>query len=214
MSAESTFAAAGSALGMSASDAIASASHAKTWLVSTVGRGPYGSRVPGLRSGNGYEEFITSVRADNSGKLFERGCKWMLEYVEPYASQLHDVWLWEEWPHNWGVDHGIDLVAESRSGELWAIQAKACGPGTRITKKDIDSFVAEASGTDPFGQPIFGQRLLVASTDLLAGTADRLLQRLRIPTVLIHDSCGQGLEGRREALSTALARRPSIQRRS
>lgn len=162
-------------------------SHAKTWLVSTVGRGPYGSRVPGLRSGNGYEEFIASVRADNSGKLFERGCKWMLEYVEPYASQLHDVWLWEEWPHNWGVDHGIDLVAESRSGELWAIQAKAYGPRTRITKKDIDSFVAESSGTGPFDQPIFGQRLLVASTDLLAAAADRLLQRLRIPTVMARD---------------------------
>lgn len=50
----------------------------------------------------------------------------------------------DEWPGRWGIDAGIDLVAEDVDGQLWAIQAKAYGPSYRVTKKDVNRFLAEA----------------------------------------------------------------------
>jgi predicted helicase len=52
--------------------------------------------------------------------------------------QLKYVWLWNEWPERWGSDFGIDLVAETTVGGLWAIQAKAYDPEYSITKYDVD----------------------------------------------------------------------------
>jgi Restriction endonuclease len=44
--------------------------------------------------------------------------------------------LWDEWPGRWAADTGIDLVAETVEGGLWAIQAKAYDPGYAIKKAD------------------------------------------------------------------------------
>ncbi len=38
------------------------------------------------------------------GDEFERLCKWFLENDPIYATQLENVWLWEEWPDRWGPD--------------------------------------------------------------------------------------------------------------
>ena len=58
---------------------------------------------------------------------------------------MERVWLWEEWPDNLGrSDAGIDLVARTREGKLWAVQAKHYGADRRVTKRDVDSFLAEA----------------------------------------------------------------------
>ena len=136
---------------------------------------------------SGFDEFLRAVREDKSGDLFEEGCRWLLRFVEPYASTLHQVWRWRDWPNQWGADHGIDLVAETTSLDLWAIQAKAYAEGTTITKAHVDKFVAESSGVDAFGKPIFAQRLLIATTDKLDFAATRLCQRLRILTILKRD---------------------------
>ena len=65
------------------------------------------------------------------GRGFERLCKWVLENEPEYAALLERVWLWDEWPDNLGrSDAGIDLVARTREGKLWAIQAKHYGPAT------------------------------------------------------------------------------------
>ena len=47
------------------------------------------------------------------GREFELICRWFLRNAPTYSSRLREVWLWDEWPDNWGLDAGIDLVAET-----------------------------------------------------------------------------------------------------
>jgi superfamily II DNA or RNA helicase len=87
-----------------------------------------------------------------------------------YAGHLRRAWLWDEWPGRWGIDAGIDLVAEDRDGLLWAIQAKCYDPAYRVTKRDVNAFLAEA------GRPIFAYRLLIATTNGIDKIAERTIQ--------------------------------------
>ncbi|BDX35299.1 hypothetical protein TUM20985_58460 [Mycobacterium antarcticum] len=105
------------------------------------------------------------------GRQFEHVCKWFLENDPVYRSELRRVWLWDEWPGRWGGDAGIDLVAEDRNGDLWAIQAKAYDPQYRVSKKDVDKFLAES------GRKVFTYRMLVATTDLIDRTGERTIQQ-------------------------------------
>jgi len=104
------------------------------------------------------------------GRQFERICQWFLTNDPVYAHELRRVWLWHEWPGRWGADAGIDLVAEDHHGHLWAIQAKAYDAAYRITKRDVDTFLAES------GRPMFSFRLLIATTDLIGQTAKRTIE--------------------------------------
>jgi predicted helicase len=61
----------------------------------------------------------------------ERLCQWLLQTAPEYRGQVRDVWLWDEWSGRWAADAGIDLVAETVGGELWAVQAKAYDPRPR-----------------------------------------------------------------------------------
>jgi predicted helicase len=101
------------------------------------------------------------------GKQFEHICQWFLTHNPVHAALLRPdrVWLWDEWPDRWGTDDGIDLVAEAKDGDLWAIQAKAYAPTTSITKADVDSFLSAS------GRPQFSFRLLIATTDLVGPKA-------------------------------------------
>ena len=84
------------------------------------------------------------------GKQFERICQWFLTHDPVYAGELRRVWLWKDWPGRWDADADIDLVAEDRRGDLWAIQAKAYDPARRITKRDVDTFPSGSwPGCDP-----------------------------------------------------------------
>ena len=47
------------------------------------------------------------------GHEFELICRWFLKNWPRYSSRLREVWLWDEWPDRWGLDAGIDLVAET-----------------------------------------------------------------------------------------------------
>ena len=51
-----------------------------------------------------------------------------------YRLLVKEAWLWEEahvrWPGRWGSDAGIDVVAETFNGELWAVPAKHYGVET------------------------------------------------------------------------------------
>ncbi len=105
------------------------------------------------------------------GRQFEHVCKWFLENDPVYRSELRRVWLWDDWPGRWGGDAGIDLVAEDRNGELWAIQAKAYDPKYRVSKKDVDKFLSES------GRKTFAYRMLVATTDLIDRTGERTIQQ-------------------------------------
>jgi superfamily II DNA or RNA helicase len=117
-------------------------------------------------------ELIGNLASDPviRGRQFEHICKWFLETDPIYAHQLKRVWLWKDWPGRWGADAGIDLVAETTEGKLWAIQAKAYAPQYRIKKSDVDTFLSESS------REFFSYRLLIATTNHIGATALRTLE--------------------------------------
>jgi predicted helicase len=113
------------------------------------------------------------------GRAFERLCQWLLLNDPVYAGELRQVWLWGQWPGRWGPDAGIDLVAKTTAGDLWAIQAKAYDPQYAITKRDLDTFLSESA------RPEFAYRLIIATTDKLAATARRTLEGQAVPVGLL-----------------------------
>ena len=113
------------------------------------------------------------------GRQFEHICKWFLETDPIYAPQLKRVWLWKEWPGRWGVDAGIDLVAEATDGKHWAIQAKAYAPDYWIKKSDVDTLPQRV-----FTLGVFSYRLLLATTNHVGATALRTLEAQEKPAHL------------------------------
>ena len=103
------------------------------------------------------------------GRQFEHICKWYLQNEPEYSAELRSVWLWDGWPGRWGADSGIDLVAETYDGRLWAIQAKAYSPDYSIRKADINSFLAESASNT------FHFRLLLCTTNLVGHNARRTI---------------------------------------
>jgi predicted helicase len=104
------------------------------------------------------------------GRQFEHICKWFLTTDPLYKHELCRVWLWDDWPGRWGGDAGIDLVAEDRTGKLWAIQAKAYDPRYRVTKRDVNKFLAES------GREVFTYRMLIGTTNLIDRIGERTIQ--------------------------------------
>ena len=86
--------------------------------------------------------YLSSLPNDQKGHVFELYCKWYLENDPAYKNQLRRIWLWQEWPDKWGRDKGIDLIAETKRGEIWAIQAKAYDAAYSVTKQNIDTFLS------------------------------------------------------------------------
>lgn len=113
------------------------------------------------------------------GRQWERICAWFLTHHPGYRSQVKRVWLWADWSGRWGVDAGIDLVAEDVEGHLWAVQAKAYDPAYTVTKRDLDTFLSESS------RPMFSFRLLIATTDLLSENARRTIEGQEKPVGLL-----------------------------
>ena len=72
-----------------------------------------------------FAALLESLEADarRRGRQFEAICRWFLLNDPVYRAQLQDVWLWKEWPGRWGDESGVDLVAQTHDGLLWAIQA-------------------------------------------------------------------------------------------
>ena len=130
-----------------------------------------------------FEYIEAKIRRDAEGTTFggdfEWLCKWFLENAPRYRGQFDRVWLWKNWPDRWGTDAGIDIVARTRTGELWAIQAKADHPDRAIPKREIDSFLSESN------RPQFAYRLLMATTDDIGTTARRTLHGQEKPVGLV-----------------------------
>ncbi len=129
-------------------------------------------------------EFIEAkIRRDADGTSFggdfEWLCQWFLENAPRYRGLFDQVWLWKDWPERWGPDAGIDIVARTREGELWAIQAKADHPDRTISKREIDSFLSESNRSQ------FAYRLLMATTDDIGATARRTLHGQEKPVGLV-----------------------------
>jgi predicted helicase len=78
----------------------------------------------------------------DKGTRFERLIQAYLLTDPKYSSQIRNVWLWDEFFGRielGGKDTGIDLVAQTGSGEYWAIQCKCYDYATTIDKPALDT---------------------------------------------------------------------------
>lgn len=118
-----------------------------------------------------FQALLSTLDADERirGHQFELICKWFLESEPEYRMQLRRVWLWNDWPDRFDSDIGIDLVAETNDGHLWAIQAKCRPEDAEVPKREIDSFLA-AAGTR------FTFRLLLTSAGRLGRHARNAME--------------------------------------
>ena len=95
------------------------------------------------------------------GTAFEKMAVAYFKNEPAYKNKFSDVWMLSEVPAEYNiprVDTGVDIVAKDRaSGKLTAIQAKFYKG--KISKGDIDSFVAEAS------KNYYADGILITTTD-------------------------------------------------
>ena len=110
------------------------------------------------------------------GNEFERLMKQYLSVDPLYKERFTDVYLWKEWAalrtEYDGVDTGIDLVARESNGEYCAIQCKCFAEDTRVTKPQIDSFVAASAAE------VFTKRILVHTGAELGPNVRRTIEPL------------------------------------
>jgi predicted helicase len=70
-----------------------------------------------------FAEFYSTFDGDTNrrGKQFERFVKWFLKNDPEWATQVQDVWLWDEYPTATRPTMVIALANGSvtREGELW-----------------------------------------------------------------------------------------------
>jgi superfamily II DNA or RNA helicase len=126
-----------------------------------------------------FSDFCQSLDADpvKRGKQFEHFVKWFLKADPEWATQVDQVWLWDEWPERWGMDCGVDLVFRHKNGEHWAVQAKCYSPDYDITKHDVDKFLSESN------RPSIKHRLLIATTDRIGGNAKQVCDAQEKPVI-------------------------------
>nr|MBA3404992.1 DEAD/DEAH box helicase family protein [Gemmatimonadaceae bacterium] len=116
------------------------------------------------------------------GTYFEELIIHFLKNEPFYRERYQSVLMYAAWAERQGVtklDTGIDLVAETGTGETHAIQCKLFAADHRIEKADIDSFFT-ASGKKPFTH-----RIIVATTDLWSGPAEAALVDQHTPVTKI-----------------------------
>jgi superfamily II DNA or RNA helicase len=126
-----------------------------------------------------FSDFYQSLDPDplKRGKQFEHFVKWFLKADPEWATQVDQVWLWDEWPGRWGADCGIDLVILHKNGDNWAVQAKCYSPDYDITKHDVDKFLSESN------RPLIKHRLLIATTDRIGANAKQVCDAQDKPVI-------------------------------
>jgi superfamily II DNA or RNA helicase len=125
------------------------------------------------------QKLRTLESAQGAGSAFERLCKQFLSNAPQYKSRIKRVWLWREWPGRRTADKGIDLIAETFQGELWAVQAKFFSPNRAVPKAEVDSFLSESN------RPEFSFRLLIATTDDIGRNALDTIRAQEKPVGLV-----------------------------
>ena len=104
---------------------------------------------------NNWDAFRKEVNAlDKKGKgnAFELLTKYYLEIDPRYATKLTDIWLLSEVPSKIAKklrlppdDKGIDLIAQTRESEYWAIQCKYREDQTHsLTWRELSTFTGLA----------------------------------------------------------------------
>ena len=112
----------------------------------------------------GFQSVLNYIREKaqseyRKGELFERLMQTYFTEDPDYKQQFSEVYLYKQWAAQRtdydANDIGIDLVAKEHDGGFCAIQCKCYAEDTRISKRDIDSFIS-ASASE-----IFTSRLIV-----------------------------------------------------
>ena len=111
-----------------------------------------------------------------------------------YASEFKRVDMWMDFyarDQLGKVDTGIDLVAETKSGEYWAIQCKCYDESEYINKDEVNKFLGTSGKTfiDRDGNPCtFSQRLWIStvSASNWSSTANEALNNQIIPVARIN----------------------------
>lgn len=112
------------------------------------------------------------------GTYFEELMLAYLRNEASYKDLYEKVWTYADWASEQGLDKrdaGIDLVAQTYTGEVHAIQCKLYAPDYRLQKSDIDSFFT-ASGKKPFAH-----RIIVSTTNHWSTHAEDALRDQQPP---------------------------------
>lgn len=112
------------------------------------------------------------------GTYFEELIVCYLKNEPAYRDLYREVLPYAAWAGKKGIDKrdaGIDVVAETHTGEVHAIQCKLYAPDYCVQKADIDSFFT-ASGKKPFVR-----RIIVATTDRWSDHAEDALRDQHTP---------------------------------
>ena len=111
-----------------------------------------------LRKAKNWSDFtrlISSVHdKKRKGDVFELHIKFHLELSPVYASKLAKVWLLHEAPKKIhdrlnlpDADEGIDLIAQTDTGEYWVIQSKyRSDENASLTRTELSTFTDLAFG--------------------------------------------------------------------
>ena len=136
-----------------------------------------------------------ATSSNEQGALFEHLMVAYFRTDPQYQSLLAQIWLWEDWPDRpdsmEGIDTGIDLIAQEKAtGDYWAIQCQFFDSQYKVSKSDIDAFLA-ASGK-PFTtkrQHSFVRRVIISTTDKWTRTAEQAIESQGIPVsrISLHD---------------------------
>lgn len=129
-------------------------------------------------------EYIIRKNSKNTvqlGEHFANLCKYFFDNSKYFKSIFRRTWHWRDWPYCWGRDKGIDLVAQTYSGDYWAIQAKGYEKKYSPNKKDFDTFLSESERKNKDNELFFSTRLMIASSWKTIETKNFLESKI-IPT--------------------------------
>ena len=142
-----------------------------------------------------FHELLARYRAESlseaeKGAKFERLMRAYLLALPKYEGLLANVWLWRDFPYRSdfgsGHDLGIDLVAQTVTGDYWAVQCKCYAADARISKESVDTFLSTSAKrfSDGLLEPRrFSRRLWISTTDSWTANAEASLQN-QVPPVM------------------------------
>ena len=111
--------------------------------------------IASCNSWNDFWDRAKLLSANEKGIAFERLTQLYLQTAPEYQTKLQNVWLLRDVPpdvrRNLNLpapDEGIDLIADARTGEYWAIQSKFRSQrDTPLTRRELGTFTSLAFNT-------------------------------------------------------------------
>jgi len=128
----------------------------------------------------------------DKGFRFEHLMQAYLQTDPKYSNILKHVWLWNDFLGKndlGGIDSGIDLVAQTYTGDYWAIQCKFFAPDSTIDKKAVDSFLSTSSRefkNENYQTISFSHRLWISTTNHWGKNAEEAIRNQNPPVTRIN----------------------------